>query len=78
MTKKLSPGARDERITDEVVADVAQGSEDVMAARDAIAAWSGAATRACLLHVDSQAEARLLRPVLGAIGSCLDAIVVCM
>ena len=55
-----------------------QGSDDVLAARDTITAWSNAAMRASLLHKDCQAEARLLRPVLDAIGGCLDAIVVCM
>ncbi len=55
-----------------------QGSVDVLAARDTIAAWSNAAMQACLLHEDCRAEAELLRPVLGAIGGCLDAVVVCM
>ena len=55
-----------------------QGSEDVIAARDAISAWSNAAMQACLLHEECRAEAQLLRPVLSAMGSCLDAIVVCM
>ena len=57
---------------------VTQGSEDVLAARDSISAWSNAAMQACLLHRDCQAEAQLLQPVLGAIGGCLDAIIVCM
>ncbi len=57
---------------------VMQGSADVLAARDTITAWSNAAMQACLLHKDCQAEAQLLRPVLDAIGGCLDAIVVCM
>ena len=55
-----------------------QGSEDVLAARDAISAWSNAAVQACLLHKGSQPEADLLRPVLSAVGSCLDAIVASM
>ncbi len=55
-----------------------QGCEDVVAARDAIAAWSNAAMRACLLHRDTRTEAELLQPVLGAIGDCFDAISACM
>ena len=57
---------------------VMQGSEDVLAARDVVSAWSSAAMQACLLHKDSRAEAQFLRPVLVAIGACLDAVSVCM
>ena len=50
----------------------------MLAARDAISAWSNAAVQACLLEKSSQPEANLLRPVLSAVGSCLDAVVACM